>query len=329
MTFDKFIEKYNGGKWDFDGAYGSQCVDLFRFYNRDVLGISQPKSVVGAKDFWGNYARDPIINNNFIKITNTPNAIPEKGNVVIWNEKVGSGFGHIAMAISGNINSFISLDQNWKGQGKTAKVAHNYNNIYGWFKPREESSQPPSETLSPTKALPSSWYEIDEAKDAIKRGLIEDKDAWDTVIAKLIEFEKELNKQKAFFDEETEALIDQNKETVMEITTKYCETIEELEIRLASCLKSKLNNLKEEGVGEFPGYKKALIEGRRVFILAILGQLAITIPNWDVTVGYFASWEHFWQFLILPVLLAGFKAVIKYAQDKYGQGDYAKLIYKI
>ena len=325
MTFDKFIEKYNGGKWDFDGAYGSQCVDLFRFYNRDVLGIPQPKSVVGAKDFWGNYARDPIINNNFIKITNTPNAIPEKGNVVIWNEKVGSGFGHIAMAISGNINSFISLDQNWKGQGKTAKVAHNYNNIYGWFKPREESSQPSSEVFNPSRALPTSWYEIDEVKDAIKRGLIKDKDAWDTTITKFIELAKELNKQKAFYDEETEALIAQNKETEFETVARYSQTIEELEIRLASCL----NNSKEKNMEEFPDYKKALIEGRRVFILAILGQLAITIPNWDVTVGYFASWGHFWQFLILPVLLAGFKAVVKYAQDKYGNGEYDKLIYKI
>jgi len=320
MTFNKFITKYDGGKWDFDGAYKSQCTDLFRFYVRDVLGISQPKSVVGAKDFWANYETDPILKTNFEKVANTPSAIPQEGDVIIWNGKVGGGFGHVAMAVRGNIETFVSLDQNWRGQLTTDQITHDYKNIYGWLHPLSSPSEPSSDTLSPSVALPTYWYEINEAVDARKRSLIALNDAWDTVLTKYIEHDKELNAQKAFYDEETDALIKKNKTEVEELN-KYADSLEE-----------KLNNLNEEEPImdiEYPDYKKALVEGRRIFILAMLAQLAVTLPNWDVTAGYFASWSHFWQFLVLPLLLAGFKAVLKYAQDKYGQGDYDKLIYKI
>lgn len=35
---DAFVTKYNGKYIDYDGMYGAQCVDLFNFYNRDVMG---------------------------------------------------------------------------------------------------------------------------------------------------------------------------------------------------------------------------------------------------------------------------------------------------
>ena len=34
MTLEEFVNKYIGRKVDFDGAYGAQCVDLFRQYNK-------------------------------------------------------------------------------------------------------------------------------------------------------------------------------------------------------------------------------------------------------------------------------------------------------
>ena len=115
MTTKEFISHYLSiGGIDFDGAYGKQCVDLFRAYHRDVLGkTKQPRGVVGAKDFWVNYATDPELNTNYTKISNTADFKPLEGDVMIWSNGT---YGHIAICNGvADLNTFQSLDQNWTG----------------------------------------------------------------------------------------------------------------------------------------------------------------------------------------------------------------------
>ena len=76
MYLADFFKKYNNKKIYYDKAYGAQCVDLFRQFNKEVLGISQPRGVNGAKDFWSNYSKDANLYNNFSKIANTPAFVP-------------------------------------------------------------------------------------------------------------------------------------------------------------------------------------------------------------------------------------------------------------
>lgn len=137
MTIDQFITKYEGKKVDWDGAYGGQCVDLFRQYLNDVLNFPQPRGVVGAADFWTNYDSDPNLKNNFQKIANSPTGVPAKGDVMVWNKKVGGGFGHISIFLEGNVNLFTSLDQNWPTLSKVTKTVHDYANVYGWLRPNK------------------------------------------------------------------------------------------------------------------------------------------------------------------------------------------------
>ena len=133
MTLDQFITKWLGKKADFDGAYGGQCVDLARFYWKEVTCTPQPKGVNGAADFWTNYPTDPALNQNFDRIDNTPTGVPKNGDVMIWNKKAGGGFGHISMFISGDTNGFLSFDQNWPTLSVCTKTQHNYTNVLGWF----------------------------------------------------------------------------------------------------------------------------------------------------------------------------------------------------
>ena len=56
MNLREFIIKYNGKKVDFDGAFGAQCVDLFRQYNKDVWGNPHTGAVEGAKDLIKKYS---------------------------------------------------------------------------------------------------------------------------------------------------------------------------------------------------------------------------------------------------------------------------------
>lgn len=151
MTFDQFIAKYKGKGLDFDGSYGNQCVDMARFYWRDVLGISQPRGVAGAKDFWTNYDTDPNLKNNFTKIPNTRELIPQKGDVIIWGSSYGK-WGHIAIATEGTIDNFSAFSQNDPtGTKSIIKYYPNFNGVLGVLRPKSPnngSNEPEGDNMS-------------------------------------------------------------------------------------------------------------------------------------------------------------------------------------
>lgn len=136
IDFDNFIKKYNGKYVDHDGKYGAQCVDLFRQYNHEVLDLEkQPAGVIGAKDFWTNYEKDPMLYKNFKKIKNTPLFIPQKGDVMIWSGKYGP-YGHIAIVVDAKLMSFTAFSQNDPAGSKCFIKKYNYNNVLGVLRPR-------------------------------------------------------------------------------------------------------------------------------------------------------------------------------------------------
>lgn len=172
MTLNEFIEKWLGKKADYDGSYGGQCVDLFRFFVKEVLGYSQPKGVTGAADFWTNYESDQSLKNNFIKILNTPDGLPQAGDVMLWNKKAGGGFGHVSIFLDGNLNSFTSLDQNWPTLSKVTKTTHDYSNVLGWLRSKKSV-----ETTEETMSILYDYLGVkndDEAKTKLKEHLGED-----------------------------------------------------------------------------------------------------------------------------------------------------------
>lgn len=131
MSYQDFVNKYNGKPVDFDGQLGIQCMDLYQQYNKDVVG--GPHIPSNAKDVWNNYPKD-----KYDRIANTPNGVPQKGDVMIWNGNVGGGYGHIGMFNEGNVWRFSSFDQNWII--KNAHIQeHNYTNLIGWLHPKTQS----------------------------------------------------------------------------------------------------------------------------------------------------------------------------------------------
>lgn len=136
MNLNDFVDTWLGRKADYDGAYGGQCVDIFRFYVEMVLAQPQPRGVEGAANFWSNYDSDPNLNKFFDKIPNTSDGVPNPGDVVLWNRRAGGGFGHVSIFLNGDANSFTSLDQNWPTLSKVTKTEHNYTNVYGWLRPK-------------------------------------------------------------------------------------------------------------------------------------------------------------------------------------------------
>jgi hypothetical protein len=161
ISLDDFIQQWSGKKCDFDGAYQGQCTDLFRQYNQDVLGINQPKGVVGAADFWTNYETDPNLLNNFEKIPNTDTFKPIKGDVMVWNKKAGGGYGHIAI-VSDNkatLSKFFSFDQNWRALNVCEITEHTYTNCYGVLRPKKSQEICLDKETFERLVTKSTWYD--------------------------------------------------------------------------------------------------------------------------------------------------------------------------
>jgi len=146
MTFQEFIDYWVlQTKCDYDGSFGNQCMDLFRFYVEQVLKLSQFPRVKGAINLIDVYDKSKF---DFIK--NELFNKPEYGDIVIFK---GGTFGHVSMYIDGNLITFRSFDLNWPSQGYTDKYgnfigtgfphiqSHNYltDKVAGWFHPREST----------------------------------------------------------------------------------------------------------------------------------------------------------------------------------------------
>ena len=142
---DAFVNGNNGVCVDMDGFYGCQCVDLMRSFFQQVLKVPSPSSSGSAYSIYAGVSGSITLTSGtrkvrLDKIANTPTGVPLKGDIVFWSTAVGSGYGHVAIFLSGDASSFISFDQNWPSGNLTigspaAKVTHNYNNVVGWLHP--------------------------------------------------------------------------------------------------------------------------------------------------------------------------------------------------
>jgi hypothetical protein len=141
MKLDEFIRTYNGRYLDYDGRFGCQCVDEARYYFAEVCGLpKQPAGVVGARDFFLQYDKDPVLAEHFEKIPNTPEFVPKPGDVVLWDGTKGNPYGHIAIFISGDVKAFNSFDQNLPTGAPCGIVHHTYSNVLGFLRFRGKAA---------------------------------------------------------------------------------------------------------------------------------------------------------------------------------------------
>lgn len=140
MTFDAWVKKYLGKKIDYDGVSGVQCVDLVKHYLNKVHGI-KAGAWGNARDYWQSFGSHPELTANFKKIKNSPEFVPQKGDIVVWNGDISASndYGHIAVATGeGDKNTFYSYDQNWNSK-EFKKVKHTYFALYGVLRPNNQS----------------------------------------------------------------------------------------------------------------------------------------------------------------------------------------------
>lgn len=144
--FQEFFGKYDGQSVEIeDSSAKYQCMDLV-FAWVDFLGI--PRESIRHSLAYQVYSNPVETTNQFFNIyPNTPEGVPQAGDIVIFGTQVGPA-GHCCIASgNGDINSFESFDQNWNTQSDfhvdsngnhipySHLVIHNYSGVLGWLRP--------------------------------------------------------------------------------------------------------------------------------------------------------------------------------------------------
>lgn len=144
MTAQDFFDEWNGKPLNADGAYGNQCADVPIQYNKEVVGGGHFSG--NAIDFQHNYDHSA-----YVWIENTPAGVPVRGDIVVWGLLI-SQYGHVAIFDHGDVNSFVSFDQNWplqvdsngNGTGVCHFQNHSYHGVLGWLHPNKDVNYVPA-----------------------------------------------------------------------------------------------------------------------------------------------------------------------------------------
>ena len=105
QSVDAFVSQWNGHYAKFDSVYGAQCVDLFDFYNRDVVGAPS-KAFGNAYTIYGAASAS-----YYAKHAAGSGYVPVKGDVAVWNSSApgSGGAGHVAIVLGVVSASTISI----------------------------------------------------------------------------------------------------------------------------------------------------------------------------------------------------------------------------
>ena len=137
MTLEEFVKKYNGKKVDFDHAYGAQCVDLFRQYAKEGLGIPEHTGSCatsgGAKDLFLDYDKMPIEKKYF---TRSKGKAYQPGDVLVWDHTEKNQYGHVAIFLAYLGSGLLVFEQNGITQAGAEIQVRTRDNMLGYLRKR-------------------------------------------------------------------------------------------------------------------------------------------------------------------------------------------------
>lgn len=130
-TISSFINRFDKKKVDFDGAYGAQCVDLFRQWCSS-LGIPHTGAVEGAKDLALRYESLPV-EKKYFSLEKSPQA----GDAAVWGATAGNPFGHVAIVVSVDGDDILVFEQDGFAQDGCRFAARKCGNLVGCLRFKE------------------------------------------------------------------------------------------------------------------------------------------------------------------------------------------------
>lgn len=136
MKFDDFLFE-NNNKYveivDPDSPF--QCFDLVVAWCDELL-------IPRVLGFYYAYQIFTDFSNNvqglyFDRIVNTPDAIPQKGDIVVWDKTYNGTAGHTGIAAGkGDLDTFECFEQNDPTGSNSHLKVYKYNSVLGWLRPK-------------------------------------------------------------------------------------------------------------------------------------------------------------------------------------------------
>jgi hypothetical protein len=145
MTPEQWMNQYVGQSID-----GGECVAWASFYSKNFLNVPVDIGNHNACDIF-----DAATEDYFDKIENTPDGVPQEGDIVVWHGWGSNPYGHIAVcSYTADVDSFISYDQNWPLGSNVHRQNHDYGNVRGWLRAKNRPwlTPTPEPTPEPTPA---------------------------------------------------------------------------------------------------------------------------------------------------------------------------------
>lgn len=161
MTLSEFVTAQTGQNASFPDCTDNQCMTLMHLYVKDVLGIEDPATLAEPSAFMV-FQNFPNVKgaDHFTAINNTPDNIPEAGDIMVWDNTMGGGNGHIATFLSGDVNTFKSFDCNWPEGSLAHEEEHTYDHVLGWLHPI--TPEAPATPETPAQPDPNAYpYGLD------------------------------------------------------------------------------------------------------------------------------------------------------------------------
>jgi hypothetical protein len=115
-----------------------QCFDLCYFW---VFCLDFPKATIQHQYAYEVYTQaNEFTRQYFDIIPNTPEAVPQEGDLVVWNKTATNTAGHIGIAIDGTTSKFKVFEQN-APTGTNAHIQErNYTNVLGFLRPKVQTA---------------------------------------------------------------------------------------------------------------------------------------------------------------------------------------------
>ena len=152
ISIADFVAKYDGKAVDYDKKYGAQCVDLFNFYNSEVVGaprIGTP-TTGGARDL---YETDSSARNQHYKKLEA-NSQLQPGDVEVAGAPNGRYVENGKTVYLGHVRIYIGdgryIEQNGKVSQSTAITTANLSGKLGILRPLKFIGQNSPQNVEPT-----------------------------------------------------------------------------------------------------------------------------------------------------------------------------------
>lgn len=138
MTIGEWYTQRAGQRLNSRGGILGECVSLVQNYAENVLGVP------GTPVFPVPFARlmAGARPDYFTWVANTPDGVPPYGSIVVFNGRMGGGYGHTGVAIEGSDTNQVRVIQQNDPLGSGASIkTYNYNNVMGWLVPKAQAPQ--------------------------------------------------------------------------------------------------------------------------------------------------------------------------------------------